>query len=71
MKVVFVLVMLWSNPNGTDGHLVLKSDYASEADCIDGANHASKRADLLDKVPDDLFFECHNKADINPSWLTP
>lgn len=69
MKTLFVLLMLWTNPNGTAGHLVLKTDYVSESNCIDGANHAAKRADLLDKQPDDLTFTCQPSGMVDPTWL--
>ena len=69
MKTLFVLIMLWTNPNGTDGHLILKADYTSSAECIEGMNHAAKRSDLLDKAPDDLNFQCTPKDQVDPSWL--
>jgi hypothetical protein len=69
MKSLIVLVMLWTNPNGSDGHLVLKADYTSLNDCVVGADHAYKRSDLLDSHPDDLSFACFNKADVDPSWF--
>jgi hypothetical protein len=69
MKTLFVLIMLWTNPNGTDGHLILKDDYTSEYDCVNGMNHAAKRSDLLDKVPDDLNFNCLLIEQVDPSWF--
>jgi hypothetical protein len=69
MKTLIVLLMLWTNPNGTQGHLVLKSDYTNAVDCAAGANHADERANLLDKVPDDLVFQCFDKAVIDPTWF--
>jgi len=69
MKMLFVLIILWTNPNGTNGHLVLKANYPTAEACIDGMNHAAKRSDTLDKVPDDLSFECPNIAQVDPTWL--
>jgi hypothetical protein len=70
MKTLFVLIMLWTNPNNTDGHLVLKADYTSSQECFDGLNHAQSRSTLLDTVPDDLTFECVSKDQVDASWLS-
>jgi hypothetical protein len=69
MKTIFVLLMLWTNPGGTAGHQVLKADYTSYDACVAGLNHAQKRSELLDSVPDDLNFICLNQADVSPELL--